>query len=112
MGCLAGIDRNSWTPKLTKKQEARIRQEIFAEQSNEDLREKYERSAIVFIAYHAKTICTDNELISQIDSIANFESRSLSYPKWDVVRATLGAKTPRKRKEKVKYKLKLPVALP
>lgn len=102
MGCLAGIDRDSWTPKLTKKQESKVRQVIFAEQDNGDIQEKYAKSAVVFIAYHAKTICTDKELIAQIDSVASLESGSLSYPKWDVVRAALGAKIPIKRKENVK----------
>lgn len=102
MGCQVGIDRDFWTPKLTKTQVRAVRARFVAADNIESFPDSYKKSACLFVAYHAKSVWTDGELISLIDSVAKEKGRPESYPKWDVVRAALGVKTPSKKRENVK----------
>lgn len=64
---------------------------------NEPWSDDYEKMACVFIAYHAKTVWTDKELASRIDTVENQNHEAESHPKWDVIRKALGVKIPTKK---------------
>lgn len=104
LGCQIGIDRDFWTPKLSKEQVLKVRKGLFSPADNEDIHDHFGMSASFFVAYHARTVCTDKELISQLNSVAKHRGRREDSSKWDTVRAALGMKPPNKRKANVKKK--------
>lgn len=98
MSCQIGIDRDCWTPKLTKTQTRKVRERLDAPVNTKDLHDNFEKKACFFIAYHAKTVWTDQELVSQIDAVEKLRRGVGEGQKWDAVRATLGVKIPDKKR--------------
>lgn len=92
-----GIGRELWKPKLTKAQIQKIREQFDASSKNELSIEDYDLLACFFVAYHAKSVWTDEELASQIDTAVKHTRRRNFDPGWDTVRKTLGVKIPAKK---------------
>jgi hypothetical protein len=57
LGCQIGIDRDFWTPKLSKEQVLKVRKGLFSPADNEDIHDHFGMSASFFVAYHARTVC-------------------------------------------------------
>ncbi len=68
----------------------------------ETWRRDSQKSACFFIAYHAKTVWTDEELVLRIDPVDKFRGMREEGPRWDVIRTALGVKIPGKRAAKKK----------
>jgi hypothetical protein len=100
MSCQIGINRDHWAPKLTKTQARKVRERFDAPENSNDFHDNYEKSACFFVAYHAKTVWTDQELASRLDSVDKLHRGVDGGPEWDVVRTTLGVKTPEKKRAK------------
>ena len=98
MSCQIGIDRDCWTPKLTKTQARKVRERFDAPENTKELHDNFEKSACFFVAYQAKTVWTDQELVSRIDAIKKIPRGVDGGQQWDVVRTTLGVKIPDKKK--------------
>jgi hypothetical protein len=98
MSCQIGIDRDFWAPNLTKTQ-ARIVRECFdAPEESKNYHDSYEKNACIFVAYHAKTVWTDKELVSRIESVDKLDRGVGERPEWDVIRKKLGVKIPAKKR--------------
>ena len=93
-----GIDRDFWTPKLTKSQVRKVRERFNAPENPNDFNVGYEKSACFFVAYHAKTVCTDHELAARIDSVDKIHQRVGEKSEWDVIRKALGVKIPDRKR--------------
>lgn len=98
MTCQIGIDRDFWTPKLTKTQQRKVLERFDAAGKMNELHDNYEKSACFFVAYHAKTVWTDQELVSRIDAVDKLHRGVNRGSQWDVVRTTLGVKIPDKKR--------------
>ena len=96
MSCQVGIERDLWTPKLTKVQVQKVRKRFDAPSKNEPWNDEYEKIACFFVAYHARSVWTDKELASRIDGIEKLIREQDGGPKWDVIRKALGVKIPAK----------------
>lgn len=102
LSCQIGTDRDFWTPKLTKTQARKVRERFDVAENIEMLHDSFEKSASFFVAYHAKTVWTDEELVSRLDSVDDPHRRSDGYPRWDVIRVALGVKVTDKKRANVK----------
>ena len=98
MHCQIGIDRDFWTPKLTESQAREVRELFDAPEDSKDFYYNCEKSACFFVAYHAKTVWTDQELVSRIEALDKLHFEADGGPKWDVIRTTLGVKIPAKKR--------------
>jgi hypothetical protein len=93
MSCQIGIDRDFWTPKLTKTQARKVRERFDPSNNIQTVHDNYKNIASFFIAYHAKTVWTNEELISRIDFVDKLSRGPEGNTEWDVIRAALGVKT-------------------
>ncbi|WP_201492588.1 SIR2 family protein [Rubrivivax sp. A210] len=66
-----GLDRNSWTPELSPEQIRVVRDRFDAVVENKTRDARYEKSACFFIAYHARSVWTDEELVARMEAIKN-----------------------------------------
>lgn len=98
MSCQIGIDRDCWSPKLTKMQARKVRERFDAPENTKEFSDNFDKIACFFVAYHAKTVWTDQELASQIDTVDKLHRGVDGGPQWDVVRTTLGIKIPDKKR--------------
>lgn len=97
MSCQIGIDRDFWKPKLTPIQRRQLRERFDAPSTSEPWNERHDKSACFFIAYHAKSVWTDEELAARITSVERLAPKQHGGPKWDVIRTTLGVKSTAKK---------------
>lgn len=98
MSCQIGIDRDFWTPELTQTQAEIVRVRFDTPEESKNYHNSYEKNACIFVAYHAKTVWTEKELVSRIESVEKLQRVVGEKPKWDVIRKTLGVKIPAKKK--------------
>lgn len=97
MACQLGIDRDVWTPKLTKSQIQKIHKRFGAESQIEVGVEDYEKIACFFVGYHSKSIWTDAELALRFSAVENFNRLHRDDTKLDSIRKALGVKSPEKK---------------
>jgi hypothetical protein len=103
LSCQIGIDRDFWTPKLTKAKALKVRERFGASgnlESREARYENYDKSACFFVAYHAKTVWSDQELVSLVDPVEKLHHRLGFDVRWDGIRTVLGMKSPGKKMAK------------
>ncbi len=88
--CQLGIARDYWTPKLTKTQASNVRKRFDALKNTDFIEDDYDNGACFFVAYHAKTVWTDQELVSRIDTVEKLPGLRRRELVMDGVRKTLG----------------------
>jgi hypothetical protein len=98
MSCQIGIVRDFWAPRLTEIQVRKLRERFDAPEESEKYHDSDEKNACIFVAYHAKTVWTDKELVSRIESVDKLHRGVGEKPEWDVIRKTLGVKIPTKKR--------------
>jgi hypothetical protein len=94
MICQIGIERSSWTPTLTRKQILEIRKRFKITDSS--LRERNDKIACFFVAYHALKVWTDTELAEIIRKSKDLVPGFVAAANWNVVKKELGIKVSRK----------------
>lgn len=90
MSCQLGMDRDLWTPKLTKTQIQKVRERFDARPQTDLEAVTYEQLACFFVAYHAKSIWTDAELALRFNALPNRNRIHTDDEKFNVIRKTLG----------------------
>jgi hypothetical protein len=97
MSCQLGVDRDLWTPNLTKTEIRKIRERFDASGESNPEFVHYEKFACFFIAYHAKSIWNDAELRSHFNKLAGLQRIEILGGKLDGVRKALGIKSTTKK---------------
>ena len=97
MSCQLGMDRDLWTPKLTKVQIQKVRERFDAQPKADFETVTYERLASFFVAYHAKSIWTDAELVSRIDALRDSTRLGIDDETFNGIRKALGVTSPSKK---------------
>jgi hypothetical protein len=65
-----GIDRDYWKPKINREQKVKVKTTLFERKNDRDnIGESRMKSAAFFISYHARSICTDDELLAFADGV-------------------------------------------
>lgn len=97
MSCQLGMDRDLWTPKLTKVQIQKVRERFDAQTKADFETITFERLASFFVAYHAKSIWTDAELVSRIDALRDGNRLGIDDETFNGIRKALGVTSPTKK---------------
>lgn len=103
MSCQFGIDRELWMPQITEEQALQVRERLSEKDFSRIDHENNEKTASFFVAYHAKTVMTDAELLKHLESIEELNSHmGVDSIAFDRIRKSLGGRARGKRSQKKK----------
>lgn len=97
LSCQLGMDRDSWAPKLTAIQVRKVR-ELFGEKFRPGIvGQNYAQIASFLIAYHARSVWSDKELVSRFNAVMKPHLDAEVFRNSDEIYKALGHRVPRKR---------------
>lgn len=89
LGCQLGMERNDWSPTLTKIQSQKILEHLEQEESPNDS-QNFERAAAFFVAFHSKNVCADKALAAKWVSVGSAIHIPVNDKRYASIRRALG----------------------
>lgn len=91
LSCHLGIPRDYWTPKLKETQIKIVRKLAEGNEARDPLETDYGKITAIFVAYHAGSVWTDEEILDEIDNLDDLAMRNIKAEQLESVRITLRA---------------------